>query len=61
MKSLEEHAHLYFNHKYGVPVKDFNSTENLKKKLRPIMWAKDFNGNKFIAMFESKKYPFWSS
>jgi len=32
MKHLEDHAHLFFNHNYGIPVKDFNNTVDLKKK-----------------------------
>lgn len=30
MNHLENHAHLYFNHNYGIPVKDFNKTVDLK-------------------------------
>lgn len=50
---------MYYNHNWAVTVDTFNTNLNLKNFWNMIATSTTPQNEKFVAYFESKKYPFY--
>lgn len=56
---MSKESFQYFNHKFGLDVKDFDNNKYLNNFFKPLAINEDKNGRTFVSAVEGKDMPFY--